>query len=363
MPLFLLALSIGCTPTEVGDAPAATDTHTHTSETDGAIWPGDDWAEGTPEDHGYDANRLEAAREYAFIDAHNTQAVVIVKDGVLIAEWYAEDTVRDTPVTSWSVAKSVTSALVGVALREQLLTLDDPIGIHVSEWSDVAYDAITIRNMLSMQSGMDENTTNPYGVYGSSDQLAYSLARTPRWDPGGAFHYVNEDSMVLGGALSSAFGREVGLVAQDELFGPIGMDATWWTDAAGSTLAYCCIDSTARDFARFGLLFSRDGMWEGQQLIPKDFVAESPEGVTYAGYYGLHWWDYGVPFAAIGRDGQFVFVYPEDDLVITRFGRYRQVGDEPVRDSDWDNYQSTQDCGPFDETVFLGLIEDALLHR
>ena len=370
MAPLLIALSLGCSPSEVEESPPTdtntdtdTDTLTDTGSEDGLIWPETDWSEGEPEDHGYDASLLDAVREYAFTKQHNTQAVVIIKDGVLIAEWYAEDADRDTPVTSWSAAKSVTSALFGVAIREQLLSLDDPIGAHVTEWSDAAYDNITIRNMLYMESGLEENTSNHYGVYGSSNQLAYSLARTPSWEPGVAYNYVNEDSMVLGGALSAAFGKEVGQVAEEEIFAPIGMNATWWTDTAGSTLTYCCIDSTARDFARFGLLFARNGMWQGQQLIPEDFVAESTEGVAFHGYYGLHWWDYGTPFAAIGYHGQFVFVYPEEDLVITRFGRYLQVGDEPVRDSSWENYQSTEDSGPFDEMQFLDLIEDAMLPK
>ncbi|MDP6933976.1 MAG: serine hydrolase, partial [Myxococcota bacterium] len=304
MQRWILTLAMACSPATIDQpAPGKTEADTGTSDTadtddtdttdtgepddtDELAWPGDEWDEAEPEAHGFDSDLLDEAREYAFVSTHNTQAVVIIKDGVLIAEWYADDTDRDTPVTSWSTAKSFTSALFGVALREKLLELDEPIGDYMPDWSGETHQGITIRHLLEMRSGIEENTANEYGMYGEAYQLAYSLDRTPSWEPGVSFNYVNEDSMVLGGVLSAAFDREVGRVAQDEIFEPLGMEAAWWTDSSGHSLTWCCIDSTARDFARFGLLYARDGEWMGEQLIPSDFVAESTAGISYYGYYG-----------------------------------------------------------------------------
>jgi CubicO group peptidase (beta-lactamase class C family) len=324
-------------------------------------WPGESWGEGSPEDHGYDSALLEEVREYAFKARHNTQAVAIIKDGVLIAEWYAEDRDRDTPVTSWSVGKSVLSALFGVAVREGLLDLSDPIRDHVADWSAPEFEGITIQHLLEMQSGLQPNNSDPkYGLYGSGDQLAYSLDRVPSWEPGVKFSYVNEDSMVLGSVLADAFGKPLVEVAEEEVFSRIGMDAAWWTDDAGNALTYCCIDSTALDFARFGLLYARGGEWDGEQLVSTDFVDLSTSGISNYGYYGLHWWTFDGVAAAMGYHGQYIYVYP-DDLVVVRFGTYNRVGDALVRDADFNNYHETLDYGPFDEAAFRQLILDAAL--
>ena len=212
-----------------------------------------------------------------------------------------------------------------------------------------------------MRSGFEENTNNPAGVYGSADQLGYSLNRTPSWGPGETFNYVNEDTMVLGGALSEVFGQEVGQVAQAEIFGPLGMDAAWWTDSEGASLTYCCIDSTARDFARFGLLYARDGHWDGETIVPSNFVAESTASISFYGYYGMQWWilEDNV-FAAMGLYGQNIYVYPQEDMVVDRLGLYTQVGNEKIRDALWTNYHDTPNEGAFDEAYFRELIDEAL---
>jgi CubicO group peptidase (beta-lactamase class C family) len=348
------------TPEDSG-TPGDSGTTGPTDNPDDALsWPAEDWEEATPAQVGLDPTALEALRAYAFTAEHNTQAVTVHKDGLLIAEWYVDGTDRDTPVTSWSAAKSVTSALIGVGIRDGLLTLDDPVASHLPEWADDDRAAITLRHMLLMQSGLAASNETYGGVYfHEPDQLAYSMDRQPVREPGERYSYVNEDSMVLGGVISAAYGIEAAQVAQDEIFGPLGLDATWWTDGAGNALTYCCLDSTARDLARFGLLYARGGSWNGKQLVPQDYVAESTSGLVYSGYYGLHWWVLGDGvFAAIGLYSQYIYVVPAHDLVVTRFGEYEQVGDETVREGS--NYHDTPDEGPFDGGVFMALFMEAL---
>jgi CubicO group peptidase (beta-lactamase class C family) len=329
-------------------------------EEDGLIWPDAEWQEGSPADHGLDADKLEAFRAYTFLDGHNTQSVVVIKDGVLVAEWYADGTDKDTPVTTWSAGKSVTSALFGVGLREGLLELDDPVGDYVSEWAEGENSAITIRHLLEMRSGLPSNFSNPYGVYAEEpDQLRYSLDRTPIRAPGQVFEYVNEDTMVLGHVLTQVFGESVIDIAEDEIFGPIGLDGTWWTDGRDNTLAYCCIDTTARSFSRFGLLYARGGKWKDTQIVPNDFVTASTRGISYYGYYGMQWWTYGDLYAAVGYHGQLVYVYPEQDMVVARFGTYTHEGDGFDRVGY--NYHDTLDSGTFDQSIFATLFLDAII--
>ena len=126
---------------------------------DSLSWPGEDWATGTPEGHGLDAAALDALQDYVFSDANYSQALAVFKDGVLVYEHYADDAEVETPVTSWSAAKSVTSALIGVAIREGHIELDDPVSEVITEWAEGPNAAITIRDMLEMQSGLPENTS------------------------------------------------------------------------------------------------------------------------------------------------------------------------------------------------------------
>jgi CubicO group peptidase (beta-lactamase class C family) len=326
---------------------------------DGRNWPGEEWDEGSPEDYGMDSDALQEAREYVFGDGFNTQSVVIIKDGILIAEWYAEGTDRDTPVTTWSAGKSVTSALIGIGIRDGLLDLDDAVGSHVSDWEEGPNSELSIRHLLEMRSGLDANTDSSSGVYGEEpDQLGYSLDRLPVREPGTEFSYVNEDSMVLGEVIAQAFGQPAEEVAQEQIFEPLGLEADWWTDGEGHALTYCCIDTTARAFARFGLLYSRDGQWKADQLVPSDFVAESTTGISYSGYYGLHWWTYGEVFVAIGYHDQYLWVYPDEDLIVARFGTYTHRGEGFVREG-W-NYHETLDSGAFDAGIFYGRVLEAL---
>ncbi len=329
------------------------DTHDDPVDT-GLAWPQQEWAEGEPGAHGMDGNALEALREYAFADGFNTQAVLVVKDGVLLAEWYAAGSDSDSLVTSWSGAKSVTSALIGVGMREGLLDLDDTIGTYVADWAEGPNAVLTIRHLLEMRSGLNPNNTNEYGVYVEEpDQLSYSLERVLSAEPGAEFQYVNEDSMVLGEVIAQAFEESAGQAAQREIFEPIGLDAAWWTDGADHTLTYCCIDTTARDFARFGLLYARGGAWRDQQIVPAEFVTESTTGISYYGYYGMHWWTYGQLFAAIGYHGQFLYVHPGYDLVVARFGSYSKHGSGTVRTGY--NYHETLDFGAFNPETFKEL--------
>ena len=313
--------------------------------------PGAEWFVEDPSDHGMDAAVLDGAREYAFADGMNTQGVVVVRGGVIVAEWYDEGSDQDSWTASWSMAKSFTSALVGIAIEEgKIPGVDEPMTTYYPEWDGTPRETITLRDVLQMSSGLDwvedydpsalESSDIIQTVLYHEDQLAYAASRPALVEPGTRWSYSSGDTMLLSGVLEQATGMPVHEYAAAKLFEPLEVEqAEWWRDAAGHTLTYCCLDTTSRGFARFGLLYLRDGEWGRERVVPRDWVEDSVEAApAAAGVYGFQWWlddvD-GVPedmFSARGHDGQYIYVIPSLDLVVVRNGSYVKDPGEPVAD-------------------------------
>jgi len=303
--------------------------------------PGDDWQVDDPADHGIDAGVLDGARDYAFTDGRNTQGVVVVHGGAIVAEWYAAGAGPASWAASWSVGKSVTSALVGIALDDGLIpSVDEPMTTWYPDWRGTPRESITLLDVLHMESGLAWNEDyDPANLAASDiiamvatqpDQLAFAASRPAAVPPQTEFNYSSGNTMLLSGVLEQATGRSVRDYADEVLFGPIGMDPVdWWRDAEDHTLTYCCLDTSSRDFARFGLLYLRAGQWGGEQVVPSSWVQDSvtDTATSYSGY-GYQWWldagGGGIPpyFSARGHDGQFIYVVPSLDLVVVRNGTY-----------------------------------------
>ena len=188
-----------------------------------------------------------------------------------------------------------------------------------------------------------------------------SLDRPLSGSPGEQLYtYSNADVMIAGELVQAA----TGVSAADYLpiaFGrAIGFDADWWTDAAGNVLTYCCLDATPLNFARFGLLLAREGLWNGNQIIDENWINESTV-TARGGSYGYFWWPAAPDgFAALGVHGQVIAIYPEDDLVVLRFGNYRRNGDgTTVRSGN--NFHVTNAPENFDVPTFVGLVRSGLL--
>ena len=310
--------------------------------------PGRDWEVQSPEEQGLDPALLDEARTYAFSPGMNTQAVVVVHGGVIVAEWYAEVADKDSWAASWSVAKSFTSALIGIAIADGLIpSVDEPMITYYPHWKGTEREAMTLRDVLQMSSGLDwVEDYDPAAIFesdiiqlvlGEEDQLRYPSARPAKVEPGSAWNYSSGDTMLLSGVLEQATGMPADEYARQEIFDPIGMEqAEWWRDARGHTLTYCCLDTTSRGFARFGLLYLREGTWGDEQVVPSAWVTESLEPAPQSDGYGYQWWldqPDGVPddmYAALGHDGQFIYVIPSLDLVVVRNGTYTKDTGEPI---------------------------------
>jgi CubicO group peptidase (beta-lactamase class C family) len=314
--------------------------------------PGWEWPEGTPAEQGMDAAMLEGARTYAFAEGKHTQGVVVTRGGVLVAEWYAEGRDATSYGASWSVGKSFTSALIGIAIDEGTI---DGIGVSLADyypaWAGDARAMITLEHVLQMSTGLEWN--EDYNINNANDSdvvklvfttdspLDYVVAKPAEVPPNTEFEYSSGNTLLMSGILAQATGMSAGEYAQSRLFAKLDIDgADWWRAKTGETLTYCCVDMTSRDFARFGLLYLQRGEWNGEQIVPAAWVdASIAPSPRYAGY-GYQWWlegrtSTGLPedlYAAEGHDGQFIYVIPSLDLVVVRNGTYDKFDGPAIAD-------------------------------
>ncbi len=201
------------------EEPATTTTEaaTTTAPDPGGVVPGAEWGVADPADHDIDDAGLEEARAYAFAPGRNTQGVVVVHEGEIVAEWYADGAGPDSWAASWSVAKSFTSAAVGIAIDEgHIGGVDEPMATYLPEWAGTDREPITIGDVLHMTSGLEwnegydgtaEESNIVQMVTGEADQLAYARARPVGVEPGTVWSYSSGDSMLLSGVVQEATGR------------------------------------------------------------------------------------------------------------------------------------------------------------
>jgi CubicO group peptidase (beta-lactamase class C family) len=277
-----------------------------------------------------------------------TRAVVVAQDGRLVAERYAPGVDPEAPLLSWSMAKSVTMALVGALVEDGRLDLHAPA--EVPEWRAPGdpRGAITLDALLRQSSGLAFDET--YGAVNDVSRMLFTerdtggfAARFPLAAPiDGVWSYSSGTSNLVARIVRDAFGGDLGAMlgfARERLFDPAGMtSAIFEPDASGSFVGSSFAYMTARDWARFGELFRRDGAWNGRRLLPEGWVryATTPTPRAPLGQYGAHWWlNVGPPgaperrpwpplpveaYAARGHSGQWVVVVPSARLVVVRLG-------------------------------------------
>ena len=310
------------------------------SESQRKIFPKEDWTITTPLAVDVDRTKLEKLFDLAFEDSA-TQAVVLIKDGHLIGERYADGFDEQSFATSWSMAKSIYAALVGISIdRGEIGSLDDPVANYISAFADERKE-ITIRDLLDMTSGLDFPEHEHETMFFQNDHLQYALEVGISKEPGLVFEYNNVNSMLIGEILLQATGKGADELLEERIFKKLNIDKySIWRDSVGNVMSYCCIDMSARDFSRFGLLFARDGSWENEQIVSKAFVDETftqiwseipSNTINQQRGYGMHWWisrnnKDAVIFNASGKFGQYIFVDRERDIVFTRITRYYATG-------------------------------------
>jgi CubicO group peptidase (beta-lactamase class C family) len=281
----------------------------------------------------------------AFLEKTDTQAFLVIQDDNLIYERYFKGQQRDSIVTSFSVAKSFTSALIGIAIKEGYIkSVDDPITDYIPELAerDQRFQVIRIRDLLMMASGLRfteegglPSTTDSSLTYSFDDLRKVALTETKIVEPPGkTFLYNDYNLILLGIILERATGKPVTTYLQEKIWSPIGMeyDGSWTLDSTvkGFEKMSAGINARAIDFAKFGRLYLNNGSWNGSQIVPADWVEGSTRdnGLipdTNPVYYGYLWWGERCnpdsrDFFAWGNHGQFVYVSPAKKLIVVRNG-------------------------------------------
>jgi CubicO group peptidase (beta-lactamase class C family) len=287
----------------------------------------------------------------AKLKAYETTAIVAIHKDSLLFEWYDLNYDAKTVSNSFSMAKSFTASLIGIALKEGFIkSLDEPIGNYIEAYAVNPYDKITIRHALMMSSGLDFKEDYgsmfswPAKAYYGKDVNATILNPTKVSEPGEVYAYKGGDTQLLGMVLEKATGKRVATYAAEKLWRKMGAeaDAFWSLDIAdGMEKVSCCFYATARDFARFGKLYMNYGKWENEQLLDSAYIALSLRPgapVTSTGKinteYGYQWWLLNYKnnevFYARGIKGQYIFVVPAKELILVRLGHKRaeKKGDE-----------------------------------
>jgi hypothetical protein len=266
-----------------------------------------------------------------FLRSTGTTAFLAIKGDTLVSEVYFHGYRHDATVSSFSVAKPVVSALVGIAIAQgRIGSVDDPVTRYLPELArrDPRFGRITLRHLLTMSSGLAD--LDPYY---DLDLRTVALRDTRIAGPAGRrFHYNNIDPILLGMVLERTTGESVSTYLAKQLWGPLGMEAdgSWSLDSrrSGLELLQAGLNGRAIDFAKLGALYLHGGVWRGRQLVPRRWVADSTSADTRTDpspRFEYDWWTRpgsGPPndFWAQGNHGQFVYVSPGRNVVLVRFG-------------------------------------------
>jgi CubicO group peptidase (beta-lactamase class C family) len=278
-----------------------------------------------------------------YLDSSGTTAFLVIHDDKVLYENYFNGYDETSLNTSFSMAKSFASTLVGIAIDEGYIkSVDEPITNYIPELlkEDKRFKEITIRNLLTMSSGIkyEEGGFLPWGeeaddtkTYYATDLRELALNCRIESKPGEYFEYNNYNPLLVGMILERATGMSISRFMEKKLWEPMGMEAdgSWSLDSKkdGFEKMESGVNARARDFARFGMLFAKEGNWRGKQLISREWVEEStrPDTSTDPSQdYQYFWWvntpDGKNHFSAQGNYGQYIYVAPEKDLVIVRLG-------------------------------------------
>lgn len=287
-----------------------------------------------------------------FMAANRMTGVIAIKDGKVVLEKYALGRKPEDRWPSFSVAKSVTSTLVGAAVKDGWIrSIYDPITRYLPELKGTAYDGVSLRQAMTMQSGVkwNEDYANPRSDVARASQGAFTgwnpvahnplveyMAKLPRAsEPGKTFNYNTGETDLVGLALTRALaGKSLAQYASEKLWAPFGMeqDAVWMVDKAGVERGGCCISATLRDYARIGLFMLGGGKIDGKDILPEGWTGEATSNQLNRGVegsYGYFWWpiDQGPNYRASGIFGQGIYVYPEENLVIAINSAYPKAAD------------------------------------
>lgn len=303
-------------------------------------------------DRALDFKYQHEGREYTseqFLDRTYTNALLVIKDGRIVAEIYRNNTNESTRFIGWSMTKSIVSLLVGCAVQDgRIKSIDDPIANYLPELRGGGYEAVTIKQVLQMRSGVDYEERYDFGNPGIAARnheqalvtnvvrfvdAARTIKRANR--PGEVWQYKTIDTAVLGWLVERVTGSTLASYAAQRLWEPLGMERDGFfimdgEPGTGREFSGAGFNATLRDFARIGLMMLGEGKANGRQVIPTAWVRESTRATGGPGPgYGYQWWiaPDSKSYQAIGLQGQYIYVNPDARTVIVKLS-YFPPGDD-----------------------------------
>ena len=286
----------------------------------------------------------------SFLGEHKSVAFIIIERDSIVYERYFNKYNDESIVPSFSMAKSITSILIGIAIDEGLIqSVEEPITNYIPELKKNGFEKVKIEHLLQMTSGLDfnEGYFNPFGevatfYYGTNLRKSIAKLKLKR-EPGLEMEYVSGNTQLLGLVLERALkGRTVSSYLEEKIWQPLEMefDASWSIDRRkdGIEKTFCCVNATARDYAKIGRLFLHQGNWNGKQIVSKSWVEQSTKIDSAQGSsknYQYQWWlpTENGDYMAKGILGQYIYVHPAKDLIIVRLGKDKD-------DQDWETILS-----------------------
>ncbi len=333
----------------------------------GSYWPTDGWRTCRPEEAGMDSENLLKAIQYAATPGFNTEGVAVIRKGYIVGEAYFGDFKRETLHISHSMAKSFTSALVGMAIDKGMIAnVDAKLCEYYDEWdcadAEDLRSRITLRHAMTLTTGLEWHEDWSKWDFATNDALkmganghfiTYMAARKGLYEPGVRFMYSTGDPMLLSRVIQEATGMTAFEFARENLFTPLNItEVNWDEDLDGYTATAWGLHTTVRDYAKFGYLFLNKGRWDDRQIVSASWVEQSTQtddSVSMWPAYG-YLWHVNLPYRlkssqtslstdAIPRDGymaegvlgQNIFIIPSQDLVIVRVANQTQEHMDPVK--------------------------------
>ncbi|GEN84132.1 serine hydrolase [Sporosarcina luteola] len=307
------------------------------------VWPTEEWPTSTPEEQGMDSEKLVELFEYIEQnDPRQLHGLLIIRNGHIVAEKYTSPYNEKYPHNTYSVTKSLTSAIAGIAIDEGIINLNDRV---LDYFPDMTFENMseekenmTIEQLLLMKTGIqwpewdsEESSIQLFRVWDNSKSLLqYYLNQPIIKEQVGEWNYDTGAPYVLGAIIERASGMTLNEYGKEKIFDRIGMDSLeFYVTNEGIAHGGTYSQMTPRDMARFGYLYLHDGKWDGEQIVPKEWVKESLYPHTefdvydydYGYYFYLNESENGRLFSARGAGGQWIIVVPELELIVIETGR------------------------------------------
>lgn len=320
-------------------------------------WGASDWPTSTPESQGMNPKNIDNLFKYLFNknESFSTDSAILIRNGKIIREEYANGYKAEGPHRTWSISKSVTNTLIGIAIKKGIISLETKVKKFYPLLNGEGHETMTLDHLLKMSSGIDWNEyyeENPFAshvirmlyVYQNKDMASYTAKQPVIHQPGTRFHYSSGESNLIMGMLKKSMGlKDYENFPWNELFDKLNIEsATWERDGSDVFIGSSYLYLSPRDLAKIGKLYLNDGIWEKERVLPEDWVKytttpnqawknnqinESKPKLAY----GAHWWlnrpnrhgsvHPAAPenvYMALGHHGQILAVFPEQKIIFVR---------------------------------------------